>query len=64
MSSSDTELLEVIRELRRVYPDWRFGQMVCNVATWARGAEASAAWDVEDAEFIRTAREHLQRRQS
>jgi hypothetical protein len=63
MSSTDTELLEVINELRRAYPEWRFGQLVCNVATWARGAEASAVWDVEDAEFIRTAREHLQRAQ-
>jgi hypothetical protein len=61
MSSNDTDLLEVIRELRRVYPDWRFGQMVCNIATWARGPVANAAWDVEDAEFIRAAREHLQR---
>jgi hypothetical protein len=59
MKISDDELFEVLRELRRTYPDWRLGQLVCNVATWARGADKTAVWDVEDSEFIQTAREHL-----
>jgi hypothetical protein len=62
MKNSDDELLEVLRELRQTYPDWRIGQLVCNVALWARGAEVSAVWDVEDSEFIETARKHLQHR--
>jgi hypothetical protein len=62
MRISDAELLEVLRELRQTYPDWRLGQMVCNVAAWARGTDKSAVWDVEDLEFIETARKHLQHR--
>jgi hypothetical protein len=61
MKVSDEELLELLRELRRIYPDWRLGQIVCNVAAWARGSDKGAVWDLEDSEFIQTAREHLKR---
>ena len=62
MKISDDELLVALRELRRTYPDWRLGQLVCNVATWARGADKAAVWDLEDSEFIQTALEHLKHR--
>ena len=60
--SEDQELFEVLRAMRAQYPDWRFGQLVCNLATWARGAQPRAVWDAEDRELIRAAREHLQKR--
>jgi hypothetical protein len=62
MKISDDELLEVLREFRQVYPHWRFGQMVCNIAQWARGPVVSAVYDVEDDEFVKTAREHLRKK--
>ena len=59
--SQDHELFQVLRAMRAHYPDWRFGQLVCNVATWARGPQPSSVWDVEDHELIRAAREHLRK---
>lgn len=50
----------VIEELSRLHPDWRVGQLVANVATWAKGPTVEAVWDVEDEEFIRAAEEHIQ----
>ena len=58
----DQEVFEALRAMRAQYPDWRMGQLVCNLATWARGAQPSAVWDVEDRELINTAREHLRKR--
>ena len=60
----DHELFEVLKAMRACYPEWRFGQLVCNVATWARGAQTSSVWDVEDRELIQAAREHLRSREA
>jgi hypothetical protein len=49
------DLLEALAELRQRYPDWRLGQLVANVAGWAD----QNAWDIEDEQFLATAREHL-----
>lgn len=49
------DLSELIGELRRRYPDWRFGQLVCNLAGWAD----VDVWDVEDEQLIAAARAHL-----
>ena len=54
----------VLEELAKLYPDWRFGQLVANVACWAREPTAEAVWDVEDAEFLRAAEDHLRRKLS
>lgn len=58
-SNQDNELFEALAAMRTRYPDWRFGQLVCNLATWARGVEPASIWDVEDAELIQAARQHL-----
>lgn len=50
------DLLVVLAELSRRYPDWRLGQLVANVAGWAD----QEVWDVEDVELLRAARQHLQ----
>ena len=62
MSESDDELFTVLKAMRAQYPDWRFGQLVCNVAAWARGAQANSVWDVEDRELVQAAREHIQKK--
>lgn len=50
------ELLDVIGELCLRYPNWRFGQMIENIAGWAD----QSAWDVEDEELLQAVRFHLE----
>jgi|KBSSwiStaDraftv2_1062776.scaffolds.fasta_scaffold131647_2 hypothetical protein len=57
--TDDQELFAALKAMREKYPDWRFGQLVCNLATWARGPQPSSVWDIEDHELILIAREHL-----
>ena len=56
-SEQRAELLATIAELCRRYPDWRFGQLVANVAGWAD----QEIWDVEDEQLLAAAQSHLQR---
>jgi hypothetical protein len=56
-----TDLLAPLAELGRAFPDWRFGQLVANVATAARGPTAEAIWDAEDEEFVAAARRLIER---
>lgn len=51
-----------LEDLHRLYPDWRFGQMVANVAAWAKGPASEAVWDVEDEEFLSALEAHLRTR--
>ena len=50
-----TDLIEALTELRRRYPNWRFGQLVANVAGWAD----QDVWDVEDEALLAAVRFHL-----
>jgi hypothetical protein len=54
--STRHQLLEILAELGEAFPDWRFGQLVANVATSARGPQAEAIWDSEDDELLAAAR--------
>ncbi len=57
MTSQDrTVLLESIAQLWERYPNWRFGQLVANVAGWTD----VNVWDVEDDQFLAAAQTHLQ----
>lgn len=49
------ELFDAIAELCRLYPDWRLGQLVSNVAGWAD----VDIWDIEDEQLVVTARAHI-----
>jgi len=51
-----SDLLAAIAELSRRYPDWRFGQLIANVAGWAD----QEIWDVEDGQLLAAAQAHLQ----
>jgi hypothetical protein len=50
------DLLAAIAALCQRYPDWRFGQLVANVAGWAD----QEIWDVEDEALLEAARLHLE----
>ena len=50
------EIIKVIAELCERYTDWRFGQLVANVAGWTD----DEIWDVEDERLLQAARSHLE----
>jgi hypothetical protein len=52
-------LAAVIEGLSKLHPEWRVGQLVANVASWAKGPTSEAVWDVTDEEFLRAAEEYL-----
>ena len=53
------ELLRLIEELSAACPEYRFGQLVLNLAFMAREDGDRLAWNLEDAEFVAAARKHL-----
>ncbi|MBW3539175.1 MAG: hypothetical protein KY476_02800 [Planctomycetes bacterium] len=38
------KVLERVGDMWRRHPDWRLGQLLCNVATWAE----DDVWDIEE----------------
>jgi hypothetical protein len=61
MTTSRQELLEALRELSELFPDWRLGQMVANVATAAKGPQVESIWDSEDEDLLAAARRLIER---
>ncbi len=61
MKTSREELLQAFSELGGLFPEWRFGQLVANVATAARGPQVEAIWDSEDEELLAAARRLIDR---
>jgi hypothetical protein len=56
MNDSDrTELFAALLELAQLYPHWRVGQLVANVAGWAD----AEVWDAEDEQLLAAMRTHL-----
>ena len=53
------ELLNVLADLSGAMPDVRFGQLIANLSTLARGLSAEGLWDAEDDELLAAAREQL-----
>ena len=42
-----TLVLQEIERLWQAHPDWRLGQLICNLAAWA-DPERNIVWEVED----------------
>ncbi|HZL34876.1 MAG TPA: hypothetical protein VFC78_06170 [Tepidisphaeraceae bacterium] len=59
MDRTKSELAAVLLELNEVHPNWRFGQLVANVAAWAGTDEPANIWELSDADLLQAAREHL-----
>jgi hypothetical protein len=49
------ELIEAISELRTLFPNWRLGQLIGNLAM-AAGSEAGDIWEIEDERLLEAAR--------
>ena len=56
------QVLAALEDLSETYPDWRFGQMIANLATIARGPENESVWDMEDEELLAAIRWQLEQR--
>jgi hypothetical protein len=52
-------VLQLLEELSEACPEYRFGQMIANLAMLARGDAEGAVWDMEDDELLAAARKHL-----
>jgi len=55
------ELTETVAELRELFPEWRFGQLVANLVTAAGGTDAGAIWDIDDEQLLIAARRLIER---
>jgi hypothetical protein len=53
------EVLRVLEELSETCPEYRFGQMIANLAMLARGDTDGTIWQMEDEELLAAARKHL-----
>ena len=54
------ELLAVLTELSAACPEMRFGQLIANLSTLARGLSAEGLWDAEDDELLAAAKTQLE----
>jgi hypothetical protein len=54
------QLLQNLIELSTLAPEYRFGQMICDLAHMTGNDSPSAAWDVEDAELLKAAEQHIE----
>ena len=48
INTQRVDLYERIAELAKRYPNWRFGQLIANVAGWAD----QDIWDIEDENLL------------
>ena len=55
------ELLAALAEIGTLFPDWRLGQTLANLAMAAGHPEAGAVWDLEDDEALAAARRLIER---
>jgi len=53
------DLFHSLEELSQACPEYRFGQMIANLAFLAQGPNQEAVWDVEDEELLAAVRKHL-----
>ena len=58
-TSTRRELLVVLAELSEACPEMRFGQLIANLSTLAKGLSAEGLWDAEDDELLAAARQQL-----
>ena len=58
---SRQELLKALAELGTLFPDWRLGQTLANLALAAGHAEPGGVWDLDDDEALAAARRLIER---
>ncbi len=58
-NTAGDELVAAIGELRVLFPDWRVGQLVANLALAA--GQDGGLWDVDDGDLLAAARRLIER---
>ena len=53
------ELLSILAELSAACPEMRFGQLIANLSTLAKGLSSEDLWDAEDEELLAAAKKQL-----
>lgn len=62
MSPVREKVLHLLGQMSERYPEWRLGQLVANVASWARQPTEphdTGIWDIEDDEMLTALERHL-----
>jgi hypothetical protein len=62
MSPAREKILLLLAQMSERYPEWRLGQMVANVASFARQPTEphdTGIWEVEDEEMLAALERHL-----
>jgi hypothetical protein len=49
------KLIQALEEIGQRFPNWRFGQLIDNLAGWAD----VSTWDIEDDQLLEAARSYL-----
>lgn len=60
ISKTRLELLQTLSELSEHFPEIRLGQLISNLATFAKGPQVEAIWDAEDKELLEAAKKQLE----
>jgi len=60
-STCNPELLAALAELISLFPDWRVGQTMANLAIAAGRTDSGGVWELEDAEALAAARRLIER---
>ena len=58
-ADSRRRMLDVLADVWDRHQDSRLGQLVENIAMWARGPGPEAVYDVEDETFLKAMQDHL-----
>ena len=59
MTPTRKKLIATLAELSEACPEMRFGQMIANLSTLARGPSAEGLWEAEDEEMLAAAEKQL-----
>jgi hypothetical protein len=60
MNETRRELLQVLAEILELMPDFRFGQLVVNMANYAVEEPRDYTWDCEDEDMLQHAKSFLE----
>jgi hypothetical protein len=60
-ASTNDELIAAVSEVRTLFPDWRMGQLIANLALAAGREGEGAVWEVEDEQLLAAARRLIER---
>ncbi len=57
-----SKVLKEVEKIWRLHPDWRLGQLLCNLAGW-EDPKQNIVWDIEDDAVVAQIRRHLRQQQ-